>query len=132
MRWAIPPDKRVAMAIMKLASPSSLRYIEDQFDVAACMVGLATHEVCQLFKEIAANKIIHLVNPQQVIDAFNEKGFPNCVEALEGTHIPVLCSEGGGRTYTNRKGYAFMILQAMVDHQGWFMNMYIGVGCQRS
>ncbi|KYO39185.1 hypothetical protein Y1Q_0004826 [Alligator mississippiensis] len=35
-------DKRVAMAIMKLASPSCLRYIMNQFSVAVFMVGLAT------------------------------------------------------------------------------------------
>ncbi|KYO22797.1 hypothetical protein Y1Q_0003279 [Alligator mississippiensis] len=121
MHRAIPPDKRVTMAIMKLASPSSLRYIMNQFGVAACTVRLATHEVCQLLKEIAANKIIHLVNPQQAIDGFNEKRFPSCVKTLDSTHIPVLCPEGA---FTNRKRYASLILQAMVDHQGWFMNIY--------
>ncbi|KYO26539.1 hypothetical protein Y1Q_0002165 [Alligator mississippiensis] len=45
MRWAIPPDKRVAMVIMKLSSPSSLRYITNQFGIAACTIGLATREM---------------------------------------------------------------------------------------
>ncbi|KYO37566.1 hypothetical protein Y1Q_0015788 [Alligator mississippiensis] len=51
MRQAIPPDKRVGMAIMKLASPFSRYYIANQFGVAACIVRLATCEVCQLLKE---------------------------------------------------------------------------------
>ncbi|KYO39205.1 hypothetical protein Y1Q_0004840 [Alligator mississippiensis] len=123
MCWPIPPDKRVTMAIMKPASPSSLRYIVNQLGVAACTVRLATHEACQLLKEISANKIIHLVNLQQVTDGFNEKGFPNCVGALDSTHIPVLCPLEMGRTYTNRKGYASMILQAVVNHQDWFTNI---------
>ncbi|KYO40983.1 hypothetical protein Y1Q_0013729 [Alligator mississippiensis] len=116
MRLAIPPDKKVAMAIMKLASSSNLHYIVNQFSVATC----------QLFKDITANKIIHLANPQQVIDSFNKKGFLNCIGALDSTHIPVLCPAGRGRAFTNRKGYVSVILQTMVDHQGWFMNIYTG------
>ncbi|KYO36165.1 hypothetical protein Y1Q_0020660 [Alligator mississippiensis] len=120
MGQAIPPDKRVAMAIVKLASSYSLCYIANQFGMAACTVRQATGEVCQLLKDIAANKIIYLVNLQQVTDDFNEKGFPNCVGALDSTHIPLLCPAGSERTYTNRKGHASMILQAVVDHRGWF------------
>ncbi|KYO36965.1 hypothetical protein Y1Q_0000845 [Alligator mississippiensis] len=41
---AIPPDKRIATAIIKLASPSSFCYIVNQSGMAACTVGLATHE----------------------------------------------------------------------------------------
>ncbi|KYO21941.1 hypothetical protein Y1Q_0000595 [Alligator mississippiensis] len=126
MCQAIPPDKTVAMAIMKLAIPSSLQYIVNQFSMAAFAVELATREVCQLLKEITANKIICLANPQQVIDGFNEKGFPNCMGALDSTHIPVLCPVGRERDFTNKKGYASMILQAMVYHRGWFTNIYTG------
>ncbi|KYO20101.1 hypothetical protein Y1Q_0010682 [Alligator mississippiensis] len=122
----IPPDRRVAMAIIKLASPSSLHCIMNQFGVAACMARLASCDVCHLVKEIASKKIINLANLQQVIDGFNEKGLLNCVKVLDSTHIPVLCPVGRGRAFTNRKGYAFMILQAMVDHWGWFINICIG------
>ncbi|KYO31268.1 NADH dehydrogenase [ubiquinone] flavoprotein 1, mitochondrial [Alligator mississippiensis] len=79
------------MAIMNLASPSSLRCIANQFSGVACTARLATHEVCHLLKKIASNRIIRLANPQQVIDGFNAKGFPNCMGALDSTHIPVLC-----------------------------------------
>ncbi|KYO22530.1 hypothetical protein Y1Q_0003080 [Alligator mississippiensis] len=126
MHQTIPPDKRVAMVIMKLASPSSLHYIASQFGMATCMVRLATHEVCQLLKEITSNKIICLANLLQVIDGFNEKGFLNCVGALDSIHIPVLCPVGKWRAFRNCKGYASVILQAMVGHQGWFMNIYEG------
>ncbi|KYO36461.1 hypothetical protein Y1Q_0024199 [Alligator mississippiensis] len=124
IRQAIPPNKKVTMAIMKLASTSSLSYITNQFGVAACTVGLATHEVCQLLKEITANNIIYLVNPHQVIDGFNEKGFLNYMKALGSIYILVLCPVVRRRTCTNRKGYTSRILQAMVDHWGWLMNIY--------
>ncbi|KYO34831.1 hypothetical protein Y1Q_0009670 [Alligator mississippiensis] len=113
MRQAIPPDKRMAMAIMKLATPNSLHDIANQFGMAPCTARLATHEVCHLLKDMAANKFICLANPQQVIDGFNDKGFPNCMGALDSTHIPVLCPLGRWRSFTNRKGFASVILQAM-------------------
>ncbi|KYO35897.1 hypothetical protein Y1Q_0007579 [Alligator mississippiensis] len=111
MHQAMPPEKTVAMAIMTLASPSSLHYMANQFSVAACTVRLGTHEVYQPL-EITTNKIMYLAKPQEVIDGFNGKGFPNCVGALESTHIPVVM----GRAFTNRKGYASVILQTVVDH----------------
>ncbi|KYO18374.1 hypothetical protein Y1Q_0008499 [Alligator mississippiensis] len=110
------------MAIMKQASSSSLCSTANQFGVAACMVGLANHGVCQLLKEIASNKIIHLVNPQHVIDGFNDKGFLNCMTALAFQ----CCALWGGEGFYKQKGYASVILQAMVDHWGWFMNIYTG------
>ncbi|KYO39931.1 hypothetical protein Y1Q_0004440 [Alligator mississippiensis] len=125
IRSAILPGKRVAMAIMNLASPSSLRYIANPFSVTVCTVGQVTCEICQLLRDIASNKVIHLVNPQQVTDGFNEKGFPNCAGALESTHVPDLCPAGSGRLYANRKRYASVILQALVDHlssAGWWWN----------
>ncbi|KYO41318.1 putative nuclease HARBI1 [Alligator mississippiensis] len=124
MCWAILPDKRVAMAIMKLATPTSLRYIANQFGLAPCTPGLATCEVCQMLKDMAANKFIHLANPKQVIDGFNAKGFLNCVGALDSIHIPVLYTSGRGRSFTNRKGFASVILQAVVDHRSWFTNFF--------
>ncbi|KYO49193.1 hypothetical protein Y1Q_0005005 [Alligator mississippiensis] len=44
MHQAILPNKRVAMAIMKLATPSSLCYITNQFIMASCMAEVVTHE----------------------------------------------------------------------------------------
>ncbi|XP_019411082.1 PREDICTED: putative nuclease HARBI1 [Crocodylus porosus] len=126
MHWAIQPDKRVVVAIMKLASPSSLQNFANQFGMSACTAGWATQEVSHLLKEITLNKIIHLANPQQVIDGFNTKGVPNCVGALDSTHIPVPYPVGRGRAFTNRKGYASMTLQAVVDPRGWFINTYTG------
>ncbi|KYO38111.1 hypothetical protein Y1Q_0007236 [Alligator mississippiensis] len=125
MHPGIPPDKRVAMAIMKLASPSSLCYIANQLGMAACMVRQPNGEVCQLLKEIATN-IIHQENLQEVIDGFNEKGFLNCMGALDSTHIPVLCPARSGKIYTKRKRYTSVILQVIVDHQDWFTNIFTG------
>ncbi|KYO35789.1 hypothetical protein Y1Q_0010211 [Alligator mississippiensis] len=47
-------DKRVAMAIMKLAIHTSLHYTGNQFGVAPCMAGLVIHELCQLLQDVAA------------------------------------------------------------------------------
>ncbi|KYO43776.1 hypothetical protein Y1Q_0010056 [Alligator mississippiensis] len=125
MCWAFTPENRVAMTIMKLATPSSLHYIANQFCMGPCTARLATHEVYQLLQDIVANNFICLGSPQEVIDGFSAMRFSNCVGALDSTHIlmqsPLGTREG---SFTNRKGFASMILQAM-DHWGWFMNIYM-------
>ncbi|KYO25436.1 hypothetical protein Y1Q_0017023 [Alligator mississippiensis] len=49
MYLSIALDKKVATAIMKLATPNSLHYIGNQFSMAPCMAGVA---VCEPFHRI--------------------------------------------------------------------------------
>ncbi|XP_019390251.1 PREDICTED: transcriptional activator protein Pur-alpha [Crocodylus porosus] len=78
------------MGIMKLATPTSLHYIGNQFAVAPCTARLAVHKICQLLQDIAENNFICLDNPLEVIEGFKAMGFPNCPGALDSTYASVL------------------------------------------
>ncbi|XP_014466401.1 uncharacterized protein LOC106737890 [Alligator mississippiensis] len=122
MRRPLSPEKRVAIAVLRLATPTSLRLISNQFGVGMATAGVAVREVCRLLHNVMANSFICLENPQEVIDGFCSMGFPNCVGALGSTHIPVRAQ--GSQTNVNRKGPASIILQAVVDHHGRFTNIF--------
>lgn len=93
-------------------------------------VGRIVIETCYV---IASHLLPHYVNiPQgdklkEIVDGFETWwGFPQAAGAIDGTHIPIIRPDESASDYYNRKGYYSVIMQAMVDFRGWFMDIYIG------
>lgn len=58
---------------------------------------------------------------KRVVDGFKHKyGFPQCVGAIDGSHIPILSPQEYTADYYNRKGWHSVILQGTVNHLGIF------------
>lgn len=55
---------------------------------------------------------------------FEELGFPNCVGAMDGCHIPIRAPHGKAIEY--KKSFFSVLLQGTVDHTGRFMDVAIG------
>ena len=49
-----------------------------------------------------------------------------CVGAVDGTHIPILSPQECPADYYNGKGWHSILMQGVVDHQGRFIDVYIG------
>ncbi|KAL3676674.1 hypothetical protein R1sor_026622 [Riccia sorocarpa] len=59
---------------------------------------------------------------------FRKCGLPNCQGAIDGSHIPVR-GPGGEQhqgDYSNRKQYYSIVLQAVVDADGAFLDTFVG------
>ena len=64
---------------------------------------------------------------QDVISGFeNRWGFPQCVGALDGSHIPVQAPSLNHTDYYNHKGWYSILVQAVVDHRYLFRNANVG------
>uniref|UniRef100_A0A8C3FIM0 DDE Tnp4 domain-containing protein n=1 Tax=Chrysemys picta bellii TaxID=8478 RepID=A0A8C3FIM0_CHRPI len=126
MRAALTVEKRVAIALWKLATPDSYRSVGNQFGVGKFTVGAAVMQVARAITELLLRKVVTLGSVQVIVDGFAAMGFPNCGGAIDGTHIPILAPEHQGTQYINRKGYFSMMLQALVDHKGRFTNINVG------
>lgn len=57
-----------------------------------------------------------LNNVQDIVEGFAAIGFPNCSEAIDGTHILILASDHLVTKYTTTKGYFSRVMQELVDH----------------
>uniref|UniRef100_A0A8C3T5Y6 DDE Tnp4 domain-containing protein n=1 Tax=Chelydra serpentina TaxID=8475 RepID=A0A8C3T5Y6_CHESE len=126
MQAALTIQKRVAIALWKLATPDSYWSVANQFGVGKSTVGVAVMQVAHAIVDLLLPKVVTLGDVQVIIDGFAVMGFPNCGGAIDGTHIPILGPEHQGSQYINRKGYFSMVLQALVDHKGCFTNINVG------
>ena len=64
---------------------------------------------------------------REIVNGFQSRwGFPQTVGAINGTHIPILRPQESASDYYNRKGYYSMLMQAVVDFRGIFMDVNIG------
>ncbi|KAG6929898.1 hypothetical protein G0U57_004773, partial [Chelydra serpentina] len=103
MRAALTVQKRMAIALWKLATPDSYRSVTNQFGVGKSTVGVDVMQVANAIVELLLSKVVTLGNVQVIIDGFAEMGFPNCGGAIDGTHIPVLGPDHQGSQYIHRK-----------------------------
>uniref|UniRef100_A0A8C3I585 DDE Tnp4 domain-containing protein n=1 Tax=Chrysemys picta bellii TaxID=8478 RepID=A0A8C3I585_CHRPI len=126
MRAALTVEKRVAIALWKLATPDSYRSVGHQFGVGKSTVGAAVLQVANSIKELLISRIVTLGKAQAIMDGFAAMGFPNYGGAIDGTHIPILAPEHQATEYINHKGYFSVLLQALVDHKGRFTNINVG------
>ncbi|KAG6928786.1 hypothetical protein G0U57_007476, partial [Chelydra serpentina] len=125
MRAALTIQKRVAIALWKLATPDSYRSVANHFGVGKSTMGVAVMQVAHAIVDLLLSKVVTLGDVQVIIDDFSAMGFPNCGRAIDGTHIPILGLDHQGSQYINHKGYFFMVLQALVDHKGRFTNINV-------
>ena len=106
------------------------RTLSALFGVGRSTVGLIVVETCQAIATHLLPR--HVQIPQgehlkEIVDGFETCwGFPQVAGAIDGSHIPILLPDQSASDYYNRKGYYSVIMQAMVDIRGLFMDVYIG------
>ena len=93
-------------------------------------VCVIVHQVCEAIVVLLGPQYIKLPQGegwQTVVDGFLQRWqFPQCVGAMDGSHIPIIAPPVNAKDYYNRKGFHSILLQGVVDHQCRFMDIYIG------
>ena len=129
-RLPVSVEERVAVTIWKLATNVEYRTLSALF-------GLGRSTICTIVVEtshaIATRLLPQYVQiPQgerlkEIVEGFETFwGFSQAAGAIDGSHIPIIRPDESASDYYNRKGYYSIIMQAMVDFRGLFMDVYIG------
>ncbi|XP_048345295.1 protein ANTAGONIST OF LIKE HETEROCHROMATIN PROTEIN 1-like [Sphaerodactylus townsendi] len=126
MRQPLSVEKRVAIALWYLASPNTYRKVREQFGVGASTVAEIVVEVCLAIEAQLYRKTVCLgPDVEKVMAGFSQLGFPHCVGALDGSHLPIRHPGGLPGEYTNHKKFSSILLMATVDHSGRFIDAEI-------
>nr|XP_025037166.1 protein ALP1-like isoform X2 [Pelodiscus sinensis] len=104
----------------------SYRSVGHQFAIGRSTIrGVRMQVVCAI-NDILLQRDICLRDMEATVAGFTALGFPNCGGALDATHIPVHAPEHRVAHFINRKGYFSIVLQALMDHRGRFLDIYVG------
>lgn len=130
IRRPLSVEQRVAIALWRLGTNIEYRSIGHLFGVGLATVFCVVREFCEAVVEILLPHYINIptgVHLQEIVDGFNSKwGFPQCVGAIDGTHIPIIAPKQNALDYYNRKGHHSVVMQAMVSSNYTFMDVYVG------
>ena len=130
LREPISVEKRVAVTIWKLATNVEYRTLSNLFGLGRSTVCTVFIETCKVIADKLFAKYVKVPSGdmlKEVVNGFEELwGFPQAAGAIDGTHIPIIRPEESASDYYNRKGFYSIIMQALVDHRGRFMDVYIG------
>ena len=83
-RKALTVEKRVAISLRCLATPCEYRTVAHLFGVARSTVCTIVHSTCQAIVNNLLRKYAKFPTGDK-----SKWGFPQCVGAIDGSHIPI-------------------------------------------
>ncbi|MCO5595739.1 hypothetical protein L7F22_049786 [Adiantum nelumboides] len=116
---AILIEKRVCVALHRLASRSNLQVIVDLYEISTS----AAQKIVIDFSEAMLSSRLHdlyikwpsLERMQSLAREFEAiQGIPYVIGAMDGSHIPIIAPRAQHEDYFNRKGFHSIILQMTV------------------
>lgn len=124
---AISVRKRVPVAFWRLATNSDYRTIGHLFGISKESVCVIADEFRTVMAEIMLPRYIKIPTGEdlhKVMETFQQKwDFPQCVGAVDGSHIIIKAPTSFHVDYYNRKGWYSIILQGIVDSAYKFIDI---------
>ena len=130
LRMPIGVEKRVAVTIWKLATNVEYRTLSALFGLGRSTVCVIVVETCNAIAKHLFPRYVSFPMGERLRDIVSVFeicwGFPQVAGAIDGTHIRIVCPRESSSDYYNCKDYYSIIMQAVVDHKGLFLDAYIG------
>lgn len=128
-RENVTPEKSVLLTIWYLANRNSFREIADRFGLSMSTTHNCLTRVIEFLCSIK-EEIIKWPNIQRrrtIQNAFaSNDGIEGAIGAIDGSHIEIAKPKENQDSYINRKGFASLLLQGVVDHEKIFIDVFCG------
>ena len=129
-RQPISVEKRVAVTLWRLATNVEYRTLSELFGIGRSTVCVIVTNTCDAITKHLFPRYVCFPSGDRLRDVVANFetcwGFPQAAGAIDGSHIPIIRPMESASDYYNRKGYYSIIMQAVVDYRGWFLDAYIG------
>ena len=130
MRKPVPVQVITSMVLKRLGKGLDYREIGDKFGVGASTANEKVNDAMLFLIKIKLHTISRLQerrNLAAIIGGSLEKwNLPQCLGAIDGTHIPIKAPEHCHTDYFNRKCFHSIIVQAVCDSECRFTDVFAG------
>ena len=121
LRTPVPVEKQIVITLFYLSDGGRMKKTANAFGVAPCTVSMIVKRVTQAISTHLAGTYVTVPSTEAEIkesaaNFFARYGFPQCIGAVDGTHISIRKPKENPTSFINRKGYHSPNVQACVDY----------------
>ena len=130
MRSPIDVERQVAMTLYYLSDEGRLRKTANAFGVSRPTVSVVIRRVTRAIATFLGPKYIELPLTEDAVkdkveNFFNRHLVPQCLGAIDGTHIEIKQPSCNSSDYINRKSRFTLNVQALCDYKYCFMDVVV-------
>ncbi|XP_077507599.1 uncharacterized protein LOC144118568 [Amblyomma americanum] len=130
VREPLEPGERLAIALSYLASGQDISNVALVYRVGIETARQCIHAACRAIWEQLKDHFMQTPTEaewRRIADDFTRRWqFPNCLGAVDGKHVAIVCPPNSGSRYYNYKGTYSVVLMAVVDSHCKYVLINVG------
>ena len=129
-RKAVSVQEQAALTLCYLSDEGRLRKTANAFGLGESTVSAIIRRVCKVITVHLTSKYIKFPKTKEEVEEssslfYAKHGFPQCIGAADGTHVPIKQPSENSTEYINRKGRYTLNIQAVADQRYCFTDVLI-------